>query len=395
MLAYLMDWLELVVRWIHVITGVSWIGASFYFNWLNNSLRPPETPSEGVDGEVWAVHGGHFYRVNKYAVAPPKMPKTLHWFKYEAYFTWISGFGLLGIVYYYGAKLYLIDPSVMPLEPWQAIGIGIGVLLVGWLVYDLMCKSPLSRKPVLFSVLGFGLLTAVAYGLCLVFSSRGAYLHMGALVGTMMAANVFFVIIPNQKIMVAQMTAGETPDPSLGQAGALRSLHNNYFTLPVLFIMISHHYPMTFGHEQPWLVLAALAFIGAGVRHWFNLKGKGHRNVWILPAASVAMIALALVTAPRAKLSIAPDTAVTFEEARAIVEVRCAPCHAAKPTYPGMVEAPNGVLFDTPERIVSQATVIRAQSVDTHIMPLANLTGMTLEERGIVGAWIEQGAKPE
>jgi len=392
MFTYLMDWLELVVRWIHVITGVSWIGASFYFNWLNNSLRPPEDAPEGVDGEVWAVHGGHFYRVNKYAVAPSKLPKTLHWFKYEAYFTWISGFALLAIVYYHGAKLYLIDPAVLALAPWQAMAIGVGALVVGWVVYDVLCKSPLARMPVVFASVGFLLLTAAAYGLCLVFSSRGAYLHIGALVGTMMAANVFFVIIPNQKIMVKQMTAGTKPDPALGAAGAMRSLHNNYFTLPVLFIMVSHHYPMTFGHEQPWLVLAAISLIGAAVRHWFNLKGKGHRNVWILPAACLAMVALALVTAPRTPTRVVPEGTVQFQRVQEIIGVRCAPCHAEKPTYPGMPEAPKGVMLDTPERIQAQALVIKAQAVDTRIMPLANLTEMEEEERGILGVWVEQGA---
>lgn len=397
MVSYLMDWLELVVRWIHVITGVSWIGASFYFNWLNNSLRPPESAKDGVDGEVWAVHGGHFYCVNKYAVAPAKLPKTLHWFKYEAYFTWLSGFGLLAIIYYHGAKLYLIDPDVMALSTWQATGIGLSVLVVGWFVYDLMCKTALSRKPVWFATIGFLLLTATAYALCQVFSSRGAYLHIGALVGTMMAANVFFVIIPNQKVMVEQMSAGKEPDPDLGRAGALRSLHNNYFTLPVLFIMVSHHYPMTYGHSQPWLILAALSLIGAGVRHWFNLRGKGHHNVWILPVASVAMIALALVTVPRGGGAVEGgvvkyEGTVAYSQVHEIVQKRCTPCHAEVPYWPDILEPPKGVIMDTPERIQALSPLIQIQAVDSYIMPQGNVTKITPEERGILGAWIQQGS---
>jgi len=256
-----------------------------------------------------------------------------------------------------------------------------------------LCKSPLAKKPVPFAALGFALLTATSYALCLVFSSRGAYLHMGALVGTMMAANVFFVIIPNQKKMVKQMADGHSPDPALGAAGALRSLHNNYLTLPVLFIMVSHHYPMTFGHEQPWLVLAAISFIGAGVRHWFNLKGKGQHNVWILPVACLAMIALALVTAPKARTRVVPTGAVSFQQVRDIVSIRCTPCHAESPTFAGMVEAPKGVMLDTPARIVAQAVLIQKQVVETKVMPLANLTEMTEAERGVVGAWIAAGAK--
>lgn len=397
MLSNLMDWLELVVRWIHVVTGVSWIGASFYFNWLNNSLRPPEEATDGVDGEVWAVHGGHFYQVNKYQVAPAKLPKTLHWFKFEAYFTWISGFALLAIVYYHGATLYLIDPAVQAMSPLQATGIGVGTLVLGWLGYDLLCKSPLGKQPVPFAALGFVLLTAIAYGLCSVFSSRGAYIHVGALIGTMMAANVFFVIIPNQKVMVEQMTKKEKPDPQLGLDASLRSLHNNYLTLPVLFIMVSNHYPMTYGHEWNWLVLAAISLIGAGVRHWFNLRGKGHQNVWILPVACVAMVALALVTAPKQNISVVPegDAPIAFADVQMIIGARCQPCHSAKPTHPSFPEAPLGFIVDTPQQIKAKVDLIKLQAIDTQIMPLGNLTQMTPEERGILAKWIEQGAKVE
>lgn len=397
MLSFGMDWLELVVRWIHVITGVSWIGASFYFNWLNNNIRPPESPKQGVDGEVWAVHGGHFYNVSKYEVAPEQLPKTLHWFKYEAYFTWISGFTLLAIVYYYGASLYLIDPLVAELTPLQATGIGVATLVSGWFVYDLLCKSPLSSQPVAFAGVGFSLLTGVAYFLCSVFSSRGAYIHMGALIGTMMAANVFFVIIPNQRVMVDQMTRKEEPDPKMGRDASLRSLHNNYLTLPVLFIMVSNHYPMTYGHEWNWAILAAISLIGAGVRHWFNLRGKGHQNVWILPVAAASMLALAFVTSPRQNVAVAPagNETVSFADVQVIIGARCQPCHAANPTHPAFPEAPLGFMLDTPEQIKAKVDLIKVQAIETQIMPLGNLTQMTPEERGILARWIEQGANIE
>lgn len=385
------DWLSLIVRWLHIIFGAAWIGTSFYFNWLNNQVRPVEsgpTP-EGVEGELWSVHGGKFYQVVKYQVAPPRLPKTLHWFKYEAYFTWISGFALLAIVYYLEPSAYLIDPQVQALHPHVAISIGVGTLIVGWTGYHYLCKSPLARWPVVFAVLGFALLTGIAFGLTQVFGSRAAYIHVGALIGTMMAWNVFFVIIPNQKKTVAAMEKGEAPDPSLGKAGAQRSLHNNYLTLPVLFIMVSNHYPMTFGHERNWAILAAIALIGAGVRHWFNLQGQGQKNVWILPAAAVAMVALALVSAPRTQ---AYEGEVSFAMVRDIVERRCVECHSAEPTSELFVVAPQGVMFDDPQEIHDRAARIYNQVVVTEQMPLSNLTGITDEERAILGAWYRRGA---
>lgn len=397
------EWLSLLLRWLHIIFGAAWIGTSFYFNWLNNHVRPIEDgpPREGVAGELWSIHGGKFYQIVKYGVAPPKLPKTLHWFKYEAYFTWITGFCLLGIVYYLEPSAYLVDSSrrvlheLLPAGMVEvgAIAIGVGTLGVGWVVYDLLCKSPLSRAPVAFALVGFVLMTGVAFGLTQIFGSRAAYIHVGALIGTIMAWNVFFVIIPNQKRVVAAMTAGTPPDPRLGEAGALRSLHNNYLTLPVLFIMVSNHYPMTFGHAWNWAILAALSFIGAGVRHWFNLRGQGQKNVWILPAAAVAMVALALVSAPRSAAEYQGE--VTFAMVQDIVDRRCVECHSATPTSALYDVAPQGVMFDTAQQIVDRAARINSQVVLTEQMPLSNLTGMTDEERAILGAWYRRGAAIE
>jgi uncharacterized membrane protein len=407
------DWLSLILRWLHIIFGAAWIGTSFYFNWLNNHVRPVEegpTP-EGVGGELWSIHGGKFYQVVKYKVAPLRLPKTLHWFKYEAYFTWVTGFALLAIVYYLEPSAYMVDAA----KPWWqslsgalygAIGmglergtfdgalsivIGVGTLLIGWVAYHFTCKSPLGRMPVPLAVLGFLVMTGVAFLLTQLFGSRAAYIHVGALIGTIMAWNVFFVIIPNQKKTVDAMTKGQEPDARFGEEGAQRSLHNNYFTLPVLFIMVSNHYPMTFGHEWNWAILAAISLIGAGVRHWFNLHGMGRKNVWLLPATAVATVALALVSSPRSSAEYQGE--VTFAMTRTIIEQRCITCHSATPTSELYDAAPQGVMFDTPEQIGNMAARINTQVVVTQAMPLSNLTGITEEERAIIGAWYRQGAR--
>jgi len=403
--SYITEWLNLLFRWIHLITGAAWIGTSFYFNWLNHNLRPPESEQrqeEGIAGELFAVHGGHFYQVSKYAGAPAKLPETLHWFKWEAYFTWITGVCLLSVVYYLGARVFLIDPNVMAWEQtWQPILLSLGCLSGGWLIYDLLCKSPLGKQPVPFAALGFTLMTAVAYGLTQVFAARAAYIHVGAMIGTMMAANVFFVIIPNQRKMVDAMLAGQSPDTSLGDAGAQRSLHNNYFTLPVLFIMISNHFPMTYGHGANWAILAALSLIGAGTRHYFNLKHKGHNNVWILPVAALAMVALAFVAKPAPPplptlkpVGAVEATKVTYA-AQSIIEKHCVSCHQAHPKnklWP-MPTPPKGIDLSDPHNVKRYASQIMAQAVSSKIMPLANQTGMTDEERAELGAWIQAGAK--
>ncbi len=294
------DWLSLLLRWIHFITGAAWIGTSFYFNWLNHNIRPsqkPEDQQKGLAGELWAIHGGGFYHVQKYQVAPKELPETLHWFKWEAYFTLISGFFLLSLVYYFGSSANLIHPNYKDsLTHTQGIMIGYGVLIVSWLYYHVLCSSPLGKKQSIIFALVLLWISLVAFGLSHIFVGRAAFMHIGALIGTIMALNVFFVIIPGQQAMVNAMIEGKEPDPAKGKAGAQRSLHNNYFTLPVLLMMISNHYPHTYGHQGNWAIVISLCLIGAGVRHYFNLKNQGHRAVWILPVASVAMIALAFVT---------------------------------------------------------------------------------------------------
>ena len=390
---WISDWLHLLVRWMHLVFGAAWIGASFYFNWLNNHVRPVEDPSGRLAGSLWSVHGGAFYEVSKYKGAPEKLPDVLHWFKYEAYFTWITGVILLVLVYWLQAESMML-PAGSTMHPHAAMGIGVGSLIVGWVVYDLLCRSALVQKPAALGTILLLLMTASAWGLSEVLSARAAYIHVGAMMGTMMALNVFFVIIPGQRAMVDAMTRGEAPDVSKGQAGALRSRHNNYFTLPVLFIMVSIHFPFTYGHELSWAVLVGLCVIGAGVRHWFNLRGMGHVNTWLLPAAAVAMVALAYVSHGPQK-QIEGIEAPAFSEVQRIVNERCVACHASAPTFPGYVEPPLGFRLETPELIVANAAKIHAQSVATQIMPIGNLTQMTDEERAVLGQWFAAGAPKE
>jgi uncharacterized membrane protein len=378
-----------------VITGVAWIGTSFYFNWLNSRLAPPppDRAEPGVGGELWSIHGGGFYRIVKYTVAPAELPRTLHWFKWEAYATWLTGFALLVLVYYFGAASFLVRPDGAPLEPRAAIAVGIAALAVGWLVYDALCRSPVGSSPLALAVTLFALGGALAWGLSRLLSPRAAYIHVGAVIGTIMAANVLMVIIPAQKQMVAAMTQGRAPDAARGRQAALRSLHNNYLALPVLFIMVSSHYPATYGHPLNWAILAALTLIGAGTRHWFNLRNEGRRNVWILPAAGLALVALALVTAPRSDpLAASGADRVSFADVRVIVARRCAGCHSSAPTTPGIPAAPLGVLLDTPDQIRASAPRILAVAVEAQTMPLGNVTGMTPEEREVLGRWIRAGA---
>lgn len=386
---YIADWLNLLIRWLHFITGAAWIGTSFYFNWLNHNIREPEKKQDRIKGELFAVHGGHFYQVRKYDGAPEVLPKTLHWFKWEAYFTWISGFSLLSVVYYWNAKMNLVGMGEGSLEPWQGVALSVGGLVGGWIIYDLLCKSPLAKNPVAFAVLGFSLLTAAAFGYSQILTPRASYIQIGAMIGTMMAANVFFVIIPNQRVMVDTMIAGEEPDTSLGDAGALRSLHNNYFTLPVLFIMISNHFPMTFGHAFNWAVLAAIALIGAGIRHYFNLKSKGHLNVWILPVASVAILALAFVIRPAPTPQADVQASISYDQVQPIIKERCMACHAKSPTL--VPSAPKGVMYDDPAVVQGIASKIKMQ-LSTNVMPPGNITKMTEEERALVISWVDAGA---
>jgi len=395
---YILDWFNLFFRWFHLITGAAWIGTSFYFNWLNHNIRSPETPKDGIKGELFAVHGGAFYQVLKYDGAPKVLPKTLHWFKWEAYFTWITGICLLTVVYYWDTKIYLLQSTVGGLQPWQAIAISVGFITVSWLVYDLMCKSPLHKQPMFLAIIGLILLTIASFALTRIYQPRAAFMHVGVIIGTIMAANVFFVIIPNQRIMVDAMIAGQPPDISKGAAGAMRSLHNNYLTLPVLFIMLSNHYPMVFGHHLNWAILAGLSVISMGVRHYFNLKHNGEHKVWILPVAAVAMVALALVSKPRpaepfatSRPSGAHGARVTFQQIQPILQVRCLSCHAAKPSFPGFQAPPQGIMLERYEQARAVHTKIKSSTVDSQYMPLGNLTKITPEERALLGAWIQQG----
>ena len=394
--AYLLDWLNLLVRWFHMITGIAWIGASFYFVWLDNHLLTPKEQSaadKGVSGELWAVHGGGFYNAQKYKVAPAVLPEPLHWFKWEAYTTFISGFFLLCLMYYLGAEVYLIDRSVADIGKVAAIAIGIGTLAGGWIVYDLLCKSPLGKNDTALGAVLFVLTVAAAWGLCQVFSGRGAYIHFGGMLGTIMVANVFFVIIPGQKDLVRAKREGREPDPVHGLRGKQRSVHNTYFTLPVLFTMISSHYAMTYGHPHNWLVLAAIAFAGAAIRVYFVARHKGPASPLPVIAGVLALALLAFAMAPTSRNAreSAASPAMEFARVQTIVQTRCAVCHAQAPTQPGFAVAPKGVMLDTPDRIAAQALLVN-QQVSSRVMPLANLTGMTDDEREIIAQWFGHGA---
>jgi uncharacterized membrane protein len=399
LLPYGLEWANLLVRWLHIITGIAWIGASFYFVWLDNSIRPPVPGSDlakkGVSGELWAVHGGGFYNPQKYLVAPAELPKELHWFKWEAYSTWLSGIALLTIAYYFNAQAMMVDKSVMDLSSLQAVGIGIAALVAGWVIYDLLCKSPLGKNDKWFGVTIFALLVGATWVLTHLLSGRAAYIHVGAIIGTIMVANVAMVIIPGQRKMVQAMQAGSLPDPQYGIKAKQRSVHNNYFTLPVLFIMISNHYAMTYQHKNAWLVLAFIMAAGVFIRHFFNLRHKG-RIEWRYPAIGVALLlAVAIAIAPPrpAQVAASADPAAQFAQVRSIIDQRCVACHSAHPSQPGFATAPAGVMLDTPDQIRQRAAQIQKQVVELKAMPIANLTNMTDAERAQVAAWLAAGAK--
>ena len=387
---HLAEWLNIVVRVMHITFGIAWIGASFYFVFLENALNRTENVRDELAGNLWAVHGGGFYYLEKYKVAPATIPKHLHWFKYEAYFTWLSGFALLFIIYYFNASAMLIDTNVMKLTAAQAIGISIGSFIIAWLMYDLLCRSPLRKNPWLFALTGIIVLIGFAYFYCLVFSGRAAYIHFGAMIGSIMVANVFFVIIPSQKAMVKAAKKGNLPDPQKGKNALFRSLHNNYFTLPVLFVMVSNHFPSTFGNKYQWAVLAAISIGSAGIKHWLNLREKGQLSVWILPASVIILLAVAYVTAPQT--SHVKCKEVSFAEVNMIVQQRCLSCHSSRPTDDVYSAPPNGVVYDTPADIVKKKELIMQRVVVTSTMPQNNKTNMTPEERDLVRCWIEQGA---
>ncbi len=399
--SYVLDWLNLFGRWLHFIAGIAWIGSSFYFIWLDDHLEPVKDPRDrdrGVGGEVWSVHGGGFYHAQKYRVAPPALPETLHWFKWEAYTTWLSGIFLLGLIYWYGAEIYLIDPTVAELSRMQAIGAGIGVLIAGWVVYDLLCRSPLGRHDTALGGVIFLLVVFAAWGLCQLFSGRGAYIHFGAMLGTIMVANVFFVIIPGQKELVKAKEEGRTPDPAHGLRGKQRSVHNTYFTLPVLFVMISNHYAMTYAHPFNWVILVIISLAGALIRVYFVARHKGSASPVPLAAAAVLLLAVMAVIAPRPwSTSDAEtiDTAGIFTRVQEIIDDRCVSCHSRTPTHAAFPSPPLGVVFDTAEQIVAQAPQIHQQTVVTTAMPIGNLTEISDDERAVLDLWFKAGARIE
>lgn len=386
--AYLLDWLNILVRWLHVITGVAWIGASLYFIWLDNHLEEPREPADsekGVGGEVWSVHGGGFYHAQKYKVAPAVLPDTLHWFKWEAYSTWLSGIFLLGLVYFLGAEIYLIDRSVADLSVVMAISIAVGFIVAGWIVYDLMCKSPLKNDERLFALALLLMSGALAWGLCHLFSGRAAFILFGSTLGTIMVANVFFVIIPGQKKMVAAAASGGAPDPADALRAKLRSVHNTYFTLPVLFVMTSNHYAMTYSHEYNWAILIAISLAGALIRVYFVARHKGKASPITVVIAVLVLAATAALIAPQPPEDAA--SAATFSQVRNVINARCTSCHSAAPVHPAFPAAPLGVKFDTDEQILAEAGRIHVQTVVTRVMPISNLTAMTDEERQIIDQW--------
>ena len=390
-----MDWITAMTRWFHVIAGIAWIGSSFFFIFLDASLRKEEWQAKGIGGESWLVHGGGFYKVEKYLVAPERMPAVLHWFKWEAYSTWISGAALLAMLYYLSADVYLIDPGVADITPMTGIVIGIGSIVFGWIIYDLLCRA-LSEHNDWLAIGGGFLLALVAIGYTQVFSGRGAFIHAGALVGTIMVANVLMIIIPNQRKVVKALVAGEEPDPALGKQAKQRSVHNNYLTLPVIFMMISNHYAMVTGHPYNWALLIAIGAVGGLIRHWFNVKHQtGRRLDWIWAAAAACVVAMVLFSWWRPdRISTEGVQAATLGQVHAIAQARCASCHSARPTQEGFAAAPAGVMMDTPDQIYAVRDRVFTQ-VSTGVMPPGNLTEMTDEERASILSWYEAGAPTE
>jgi uncharacterized membrane protein len=397
-LAVLWEWIEIAARWTHVITAIAWIGSSFYFIALDLGLRRDVALASGADGEEWQVHGGGFYHIQKYLVAPDSLPEHLTWFKWESYATWLSGFVMLVLVYYLGADLYLIDPGVIELSVWQGVAISVASLALGWVLYDLICKSRFGDDNTRLMVGLYVILVAMAWGYTQVFTGRAALLHLGAFTATIMSANVFLIIIPNQKIVVADLKAGRKPDPKYGKIAKQRSTHNNYLTLPVLFLMLSNHYPLVFATEYNWLIASLVFLMGVTIRHWFNSqharKGNPHWTwavtallflacAWLSTAPARQPPEEAALTGPALRLA----AASSFDDVVGIVQGRCSMCHAAEPAWEGMLWPPKGVVLETPAQIAHQARRIYLQAGVSHAMPPGNLSYMEPEERAAIVAW--------
>jgi uncharacterized membrane protein len=398
-LAVIGSWAEFALRWLHVITAIAWIGSSFYFIALDLGLRKAANMPKGVHGEEWQVHGGGFYHIQKYMVAPPHMPEHLTWFKWESYATWLSGFALLAVLYYLGAEFYLIDPSVMDLAVWQAVAISAGSLVIGWFAYDAICKSRFGEDNTRLMLLLYVILVGLAWFYAQVFSGRAALLHLGAVTATIMSANVFLIIIPNQKIVVGDLKAGRTPDAKYGRIAKQRSTHNNYLTLPVIFLMLSNHYPLAFASEWNWLIASLVFLMGVTIRHYFNSMhaGTGTPN-WTWAATVLIFIAIMwLSTVPGRHVeedvaALPPSAArftevAEFDEAYSIVIGRCSMCHAAEPVWPGLYCAPKGVALETEAQVARAATAIYLQSALSHAMPPRATVAMPEEERAHLRAW--------
>lgn len=389
---YINEWLNLIIRFAHVITGIAWIGASFYFVWLDNHLeKPPQWKADkGVSGDLWAIHGGGFYEVAKYKLAPPQIPVNLHWFKWEAYTTWLTGFLLLSLMFYVGADSYLIDKRVADLTQFQAIAIGVGSIVIGVGCYEFLVRTKLKDHGLALGVILMLVITALSYGLTQVFSARGAYMHIGAIIGTIMAGNVFFGIMPSQRALVKAVEEGKTPNPAYGLNAKLRSTHNTYMTLPIIFIMISNHYPMTYNHSANWLVLIAIIIITAAVRQYFVLRHFGKQKPLILVGSVVATIALAFVIAPVSKELSAEQKQQTvgLTQIKHIIEARCGSCHSDAPTDDVFTIAPAGIIFSDEASIVQWAPRIQARVIDAKDMPFMNKTEMTEEERTTLAIWL-------
>ncbi|WP_075215873.1 urate hydroxylase PuuD [Mongoliimonas terrestris] len=392
MTTFLAEWANILLRWAHLVAGIGWIGTSFYFIALDLQLKKRAIMNPGVYGTAWEVHGGGFYHVEKYMVAPKELPEDLIWYKWEAYLTFITGFALLTVQYYFNARAYLIEPDLWNARPGDAILVSIVSLAAGWFIYDrLLCRTAIGRNPTLLAVAVFALIMLFSYTFTHIYSGRGAFIHVGALVGTIMAANVFAVIVPNQKKIAASLMRGEDPDPALGAMGKQRSVHNNYLTLPVLLMMVSNHYPILTNHPQSWILVALILVMGAMARHFLNRHEAGdplQKIWWTLPLAAGGLAVALVMTAPAAREATVDGVRVTDADVLAITARHCATCHAEAPTHEGFAEAPKGVMLTSIDQIRQFAALIDQQAVQSDAMPLGNETGMTAEERRALGAWI-------
>jgi uncharacterized membrane protein len=390
----LTEWAGSILRWLHVVAGIAWIGSSFYFIHLDLSLKPRPGLPTGVKGDEWQVHGGGFYHMMKYLVAPAQMPDSLTWFKWEAYTTWLSGFALLVVVYYLGANLFLIDKSVLDMTAAQAAGIAFVSLVISWLVYEGLCRSPLGKHEVALALVGYVYLVAVTYGFTHVFSGLGAFTQIGALIGTIMVANVFVIVIPYQKKTVAAMLAGKEPDPVWGELGKQRSVHNNYLTLPVVFLMLSNHYPLFFATRYNWLIVAIVLAIGPVIRHFFNSRHEGKGSpwwTWGVAAAGMAAVAWLSAAGPASVTTAALTATPKFTQVQNIILGRCSMCHSAEPVWAGIPTAPKGVRLDSPQEILRHAPLIEAYAVRSQAMPPGNVSLMSPKERMLLASWFAAG----